>query len=64
MLVDNDSASNEHDFQESGYPPDRQLNLKVQNFSIFTNTKRTTLLEIPQQDQRLMILYPTDVTLG
>ena len=48
ILADNDSASN--DSQDAGYQPDRQLNAKISNFTIFTNTKRTTLIEIPQQD--------------
>lgn len=44
MMGDNDSMSN--DSQDGGYQPDRQLNAKIQNFTIFTNTKRTTLNEI------------------
>ena len=47
VLAD-DSASN--DSQDGGYRPDRALNAKIQNFMIFTNTKRTTLNEVPQQD--------------
>ena len=62
LIPENDSGSN--DSQDDGYQPDRQLNAKIVNFTIFTNTKRTTLVEVPQQDQRLMLLYPTDVVLG
>ena len=44
---DNDSASNDSQ-DDGGYQPDRQLNAKISNFTIFTNTRRATLVDIPQ----------------
>ena len=44
LMKDDDSMSQDSQ-EEVGYQPNRQLNVKVVQFTIFTNTKRSTLAD-------------------
>ena len=49
--------------EDEGFRPDRYIQAKITQFTIFLNQKRASLAEVIQPDSRIMLLYPTDVYL-
>ena len=49
--------------EDVGLRPDKQIQAKVTQFTVFLNSKRMTLSEIIPTESRIMLLYPTDIYL-
>ena len=68
LMNHNPTSSNYQDevdesIDDVGLRPDKQIQAKVTQLSVFFNSKRMMLSEIIPTESRIMLLYPTDIYL-